>query len=152
MARVFRIGVVAVLLSVAHLVVADDKAAPTALQGRWKLVDAEDSDGIVKKRGFAKQVMVVQGDQMWDEPDAGEKEVRQPFKLTPAKNPRWIDFRTRGEGKGGQERFGIYKLEGARLTICFSTVVPAEESRRPTDFTTKPGSGRVLLVYERVKK
>jgi hypothetical protein len=30
-------------------------------------------------------------------------------------------------------------------------VVPAGESRRPTDFAIKPGTGRVLLVYEREK-
>ncbi len=39
---------------------------------------------------------------------------------------------------------GIFKLEGDLLTICWG------EKERPTDFTTKPGSGKTVNVFNRL--
>ena len=65
MARLLGIAGVAALLSVPQFLAADDKAtAVTALEGRWKLLDVDDSGGIAKSRGFAKHVLIVKGDQM----------------------------------------------------------------------------------------
>jgi uncharacterized protein (TIGR03067 family) len=151
--RVLKVAGLVVFLSVSHLLAADDKGTDQEkMQGQWKLVDVNDSDGITKKRGFDEHVLVIKGGEMWEEPPAGEKAARRPFKLDPAKDLKRIDFRTEGKSKEGQQRYGVYSLDGDKLTICFSTAAPAEEARRPTDFTVKPGSGRVLLVYERVKK
>jgi RNA polymerase sigma factor (sigma-70 family) len=119
------------------------------LQGRWQLVDADDSDGISKKRGFAKHVMVIKGDQMSTEPPLGGPDERGPFTIDPDKAPKRIDFRT--GAKDSVNRLGIYSLDGDKLTICFSSVTPPQERFRPTEFTVKPGTGRVLLVYEREK-
>jgi RNA polymerase sigma-70 factor (ECF subfamily) len=130
----------------------DDKTTDLVkMQGRWRLVDADDSDGVSKKQGFARHVMVVKGDEMWTESDAGGMDDRGRFQLGPDKSPKRIDFRTGGTRKDGQDRLGVYALDGDKLTICVSSVVPAGESRRPTDFAIKPGTGRVLLVYEREK-
>jgi len=121
----------------------------TRIQGQWKLVDADDSDGLSKKEGFAKHTLVIEGDQMWKLRQGGKKEDQGTFKLASEKDPKQIDFKTGGKAKEGQDRIGIYSLDGDKLKICFSTAVPVEETRRPTDFTIMPGSGRVLLVYER---
>ncbi|HKB35221.1 MAG TPA: TIGR03067 domain-containing protein, partial [Gemmataceae bacterium] len=45
--------------------------------------------------------------------------------------------------------YGIYKSDGNQLTICYST--EWTEKSRPTEFKTKQGSERVLLIYEREK-
>ena len=42
---------------------------------------------------------------------------------------------------------GIYELNGETLKICFA----APGKPRPTDFTNKPKSGRIVEVLERVK-
>jgi uncharacterized protein (TIGR03067 family) len=42
---------------------------------------------------------------------------------------------------------GIYELSGDTLRLCFSR--PGAE--RPTEFTTKSGSGLILVVYQRKK-
>ena len=42
---------------------------------------------------------------------------------------------------------GIYELSGDTLKLCFSR--PGAE--RPTEFTTKSGSGLILVVYQRKK-
>ncbi len=49
-----------------------------------------------------------------------------------------------------QPRF-VLEIRGDRLLICYDTVVPADPSRRPTDFTAVPRSGRILLEFTRVK-
>jgi uncharacterized protein (TIGR03067 family) len=121
------------------------------LQGRWRLTAVADSEGLAQREGFVKYTLVIKGNQMAREFKGRKAEKGQPFKLDPAKNPRQIDFKTRTGHKEWQDRVGIYALDGDKLRICFSTVVPVKESLRPTDFTIKPGSGRVLLVFERVK-
>jgi uncharacterized protein (TIGR03067 family) len=143
-----------------------DKAAPVVpwaadkkptdkerLQGRWQLVDADDSDGLTKKRGFARHIMVIEGDDLWTETPPGvppgRAEDRGPFTIEAGETPKRIDFRTRG--KDGENRLGIYSLDGEKLTICFSSVSPPRKELRPADFEIKPGTGRVLLEYEREK-
>lgn len=128
-----------------------------ALQGRWKLVSAEDGDGVFKKQGYSKHVVLVEGER-WKVVDPPEEvEEATPFKLFSAdaegggENRRRIDFET-GSGKERLERIGIYALEGDKFTLCFSSVVPKDESRRPTAFVVRPARGEVLLVYERVLK
>jgi uncharacterized protein (TIGR03067 family) len=126
---------------------AAEKECLEMLQGRWKLVDADDSDGVSKKKGFVKHILVIDDKQLTFETEPDEKDERGPFQLATTKDPKWIDLRV-----GGHDRVGIYEVDGDRLKICFSSVVPLDLSRRPADFAIKPGSGRVLHVYERIKK
>lgn len=104
-------------------------------------MDADDSDGLSKKQGFERHVMVIKDSEMWTESRLGGPDERGPFKLDPDTNPKRIDFRTGGKGNDGQDRLGVYALDEDRLTICFSSVVPAPEAQRPADFTIRPGNG-----------
>jgi uncharacterized protein (TIGR03067 family) len=51
---------------------------------------------------------------------------------------------------------GIYKLDGDTLTLCISKSLTPEVAKtgkdRPTDFSTKSGDGRSLMVYKRQKE
>lgn len=119
------------------------------LQGRWRLVRARASD-FDTREGFGKHVLSVRGTAMTAEHDSGGQREDGPFKIDPTAKPKRIDFKYRG--KGEHDRPGIYELDGAKLRICFSSVVPARPELRPTDFDTPPGKGWVLLEYERVKE
>jgi uncharacterized protein (TIGR03067 family) len=131
---------------------ADEKPdPPETLDGRWRLTDASDSDGVLKKGKVAIYTLVVEGGKMWREYDDGEKDAARPLKTDAGKTPRRIDFKTEGK-RGDIDRFGVYEVKKGELRVCYSTVVPADPARRPDGFTTPPGSGRVLLVFKRVKK
>lgn len=68
-------------------------------------------------------------------------------RLDAAKQPAQIDMiGTEGANKG-QAAQGIYKLEGDRLTICYT--MPGQQ--RPANFESQPGSGATLVTWRRAK-
>jgi uncharacterized protein (TIGR03067 family) len=69
------------------------------------------------------------------------------YKIDPTVTPKTIDITfTEGPGKDNSQK-GIYELKGDTQKICFA----APGKPRPTDFTSKPKSGRIVQVLERVK-
>lgn len=55
----------------------------------------------------------------------------------------------------GKTSWGIYQLDGDRLVICRDTatiLLDDRDKKRPGSFTSLPGSGRILMVYQRVRK
>lgn len=67
------------------------------------------------------------------------------YAIDPNKSPKTVDYVI--AGAAGQLYKGIYELNGDTLRDCMAP--PGRE--RPTDFTTPPGSGHILMVYKRVK-
>jgi uncharacterized protein (TIGR03067 family) len=67
------------------------------------------------------------------------------YSIDTTPNPKHIDMMGIGElaGKIGK---GIYKLDGDRLTMCYT--MPGKE--RPTAFEGKEGSEEQLLVWRRL--
>jgi uncharacterized protein (TIGR03067 family) len=49
------------------------------------------------------------------------------------------------KGPGGVSVLGLYRLDGDRLTLCYTNELAARD--RPTDL--EPGRGRMVQVYER---
>lgn len=66
------------------------------------------------------------------------------FTIDPAKSPKTTDFHP----PAGKPILGIYRIEGDRYSVCYG--LPG--TLRPTDFTSKAGSGRILAVWERERK
>jgi uncharacterized protein (TIGR03067 family) len=70
------------------------------------------------------------------------------IKLDPTKKPRAIGVTfTEGEHKG-ETRLGNYEIEIDVFRVCLARV----GGERPAEFTARPGSGRILIVYKREKK
>ena len=67
------------------------------------------------------------------------------FKLDTAIQPRGIDIDPFDEP---ESVIGIYELKGDGLKLC---ITRPTKYPRPTDFTTKPDSGRLLLTLKRQK-
>ena len=156
--RNYALNRVQLLLASAWLVVvatdttyAQEKRGLDAIQGRWKLIDMQIYDSELTKRDFEKFTLAIDGNRMTFEYENGRKSDGHKFRLMPQETPKRIDFSTGGAAEK-QDRFGIYLVDDDVLKICFDTVVPAIESRRPTDFTTPAGSGRILMSLKRVMK
>jgi uncharacterized protein (TIGR03067 family) len=117
------------------------------LEGTWHLVGRE----IEGKKATPEEVkkvdatLIIKGDKFTYK-SQGAEVWQAVLKIDPTKTPRMIAAtHVSGplKGKTGQ---AVYKLEGDRLTVCFSY------TKRPTDFTTSEGSDRVLVVYQRAQK
>jgi len=129
-------------------VVTDSRAQPAGkLEGTWTAVSAErDGKPADELKGhrltFAGDTFVIQRD--------GKMLYKGTFKADPAKKPAQIDFlQTEGDAKGKTWR-GIYLLESDTLTTVDNA--PDTKKPRPTQFTTKPDSGHVMLIFKRVPK
>jgi uncharacterized protein (TIGR03067 family) len=70
------------------------------------------------------------------------------FTIDPTRNPKTIDAIPMTRGAKGKPILGIYEIAQNRYRLCFAA--PGKD--RPTEFTSQPGSGRTLTVWEREKK
>jgi uncharacterized protein (TIGR03067 family) len=74
--------------------------------------------------------------------------MKSKFTIDPTRKPKAIDFVGLEGPATGQKLHGIYELDGDTVRFCLA---PADKDR-PTDFTAKEGSGRMLSVWKRAKK
>jgi uncharacterized protein (TIGR03067 family) len=70
------------------------------------------------------------------------------IKLDVTKKPRAIDALPGGAGGEGKSLLGIYEFDGNKLKLCFARPGAA----RPTEFSSKEGSGHNLTVWQREKE
>ena len=116
------------------------------LQGTWILVGRE-LDG---KKATEEEVktldgkLIQKGNRFTYTSRGDETGRRGTFKIDPTANPKQLEWTAMGEEK---KVLAIYKLEGDRLTICAGS-----GDKRPREFTTKPGDGQVIVIYQRQKK
>jgi uncharacterized protein (TIGR03067 family) len=136
------------------------------LQGTWKVV-ASESDGQRPARGWFleeltkakltvkedKLIFSSEGNSPWEVAYQSDRKPKlDTYWLRPAKEHTAFTITVSMGGflsKGIETVYGIYKLEGNQLTICYST--QWTEKSRPTELKTREGSERVLLIYEREK-
>jgi len=142
------VGIALVLLALAGSGVAQDaKKEMAQLEGEWTMVSGEiDGQSMPEEmRKTARRVVkdgettVTIGDRLF---------MKAKFTVDPAKKPKTIDYTMTGGPTEGKTQLGIYELDGDTVKFCFSA--PGKD--RPTDFTTKEGSGRTLSVWKRAKK
>jgi uncharacterized protein (TIGR03067 family) len=139
------------VLAITCRVYAEDVRDQDAIQGEWKLAEIRVFDPTFdKSENQSRFSLVINRDQMKYEYESGRKSEASKFELKPMANPKQINFSTGDDER--QDRVGIYSIADDELKICFDTVSPVVESRRPTDFTTPAGSGKILMRFKRVKK
>jgi uncharacterized protein (TIGR03067 family) len=123
---------------------ADVASERARLEGTWMAVEAE-RDGTPAKELVGHRLELA-GDRFHI--SAGDEPLYAgTYALEPAAQPARIDFRHDEGGARGRVWEGIYRLEDGRLWICDDA--PDTAKPRPTSFATSPGSGHVLLVFER---
>jgi uncharacterized protein (TIGR03067 family) len=121
-----------------------------ALQGKWKAVAIEVAGKPLPRDTFPAFTWVIADDgTSTAQMPAGDFPVA--ISVDPRKNPKTFVNLHLGRGEyTGQKQYGIYKLEGDKLTVC-QAPPGAAESDRPKDFTTKD-TVNMVTVFERVKE
>ena len=74
--------------------------------------------------------------------------MKAKFTVDPSKKLKEIDYKVTGGANEGKTVLGIYEIDGDTIKFCFA----APDEKRPTDFTSKEGSNRVLSVWKKNKK
>ena len=142
------LGAGIVLLALAGAGVAQDaKKEMALLEGEWTMVSGE-IDGQSMPEEMRKTAKRVVKDGQTTVTIGGQLFMKAKFTVDPAKKPRTIDYTMTGGPTEGKTQLGIYELDGDTVKFCFAA--PGKD--RPTDFTTKEGSGRTLSVWKRAGK
>jgi uncharacterized protein (TIGR03067 family) len=110
-------------------------------QGTWVVVEYQTENGPMDPASVANHPkLIIKGNNYsWANSGGGT------FKIDPKLAPKHVDY-TVGNLQA-QAYLGIYELNGDTFRDCMAT--PGRP--RPTDFTTPPGSGRIMMVYRRVR-
>ncbi len=137
------------------LVAAGDSAKEAAIKkdraqfkGTWRVVSLV-VDGNKAPDSDAQKIIVTNhADGTWVV-KVGDKEVaRGTSTIDPTKKPKTLDFVPTVGSNQGKTHLGLYELKGDSRKLCF--VAPGKD--RPTEFSSTPGSGHILVVFRRDKK
>jgi uncharacterized protein (TIGR03067 family) len=116
-------------------------------QGTWQLVFAE-TDGKKMPGEQAKQIRIrIEKDRhtVTFGDTVVAREVK--FNIDPTTQPKSTEDTLEDEPYRGKKIRGVYLLDGDTLTSC----VGAIDAPRPTEFSSKSGSGQTLRRFTRVK-
>ncbi|HEX5270730.1 MAG TPA: TIGR03067 domain-containing protein [Gemmataceae bacterium] len=142
--RRFSLLVVAVLC--AGLAFAEEsKKDLDKLQGVWARSSIVRNGKQVPADDFKNAKLTLKGDKYTL--DEGKETRTGTFKLDGSKNPKTLDIISDAGPNKGKTLKGIYKIEDDTFTYC----VAGPDKDRPTEFSSKEGSGHTLLVNKRAK-
>jgi uncharacterized protein (TIGR03067 family) len=116
------------------------------LQGQWVVVSLEHRGHVAEPADFEGQSSVYEKNRWtWK---VGDKVMRRGIiTLNSTRSPKAINTWDSDGPHEDETVPGIYQLDGDTLKLCFA--MPGE--KRPTEFTTKSGTGAFLVVYKRKK-
>jgi uncharacterized protein (TIGR03067 family) len=117
-----------------------------SLEGTWKLASVE-----IDAKPLSMEALQVARLTVADERYSlvlNNVRLEMTHTLFSDKQPKAMDL-TIAEGVGeGKVYYAIYKLEGDTLTVCRNI---APEKDRPAEFSSKPNTGLMLVVWKRQK-
>jgi len=142
------------VLAIVFLVAAEDskdeaiKKELAKMKGTWKAVSLEiDGNKPIPDDMLEKLQCVIDADGKGTVQFDGATILAATNKIDPTKKPKTLDATfTEGDMKG-ETSLAIYELKDDTLKYCRAT--PGKD--RPTEFSSKPGSGQTLVVYKRAK-
>jgi uncharacterized protein (TIGR03067 family) len=117
--------------------------------GTWMAV-AMEQDGMKLPAAMVKKLaikLVVMGDK-YKVTFGGKVAEQGTGKDDWTKKPATIDIKPSEGPNQGKTILAIVAIEGDSMKVCYDL----EGKERPTSFTTKEGSGHLLIGYEREKK
>ena len=121
--------------------------ARRALQGAWSATgatsDGKPADEVVGHR------LSFTGDRFQIRSRDGKPLYAGTVKIQPGAKPAAIDFAHAEGALKGKAWKGIYAVDGDTLRICDNA--PDLGKGRPTAFEAAPGSGHILITFERAR-
>jgi uncharacterized protein (TIGR03067 family) len=146
-----RILCVLVVLATPLLLAAGDddvRKELKALQGKWKAVALEAGGKALPKEAIPDFTFIIGADGK-STGKMAQSEYTATITVNPKKDPKTMDNLHESGAQKGKKQYGVYKLEGDKLTVCMTRPGVAEGDR-PKDFATKD-TANVVFVFERVK-
>jgi uncharacterized protein (TIGR03067 family) len=135
------------VLAVGLLIAADDTKKDAQLfEGTWLLVSGK-QDGVDTPAKIVKKTKIVITGNKFTFPAASDIGTSQSgtIKIDASKRPKTMDSKATTGPDKGKTSLGIYELSGDRYKVCFAP--PGK--KRPTNFSSKPGSGHNYQVWKR---
>jgi RNA polymerase sigma factor (sigma-70 family) len=111
------------------------------LQGAWQVVAVESDGQVVPAALFPFTTLTIRGDTILHQ--GGVHDMKVTFQLDPSQRPKAIEMQDHGYHSAAYH--AIYTLDGDTLTICRS-----DDSDRPAEFVSKPGSRVLLMTAKRI--
>jgi uncharacterized protein (TIGR03067 family) len=126
-----------------------NKSAELAeFQGNWEVTELVEDGKVIPKEAISDwlpsggKFEIVENAMIFTSNHDGKKHAKV-FAIDPTRSPKGLELSTK-EGKDG---WGIFKFDDDRLVICMAD----PENDRPTEFSAKEGSKRLLMTIRRVK-
>src|SRR5947209_6419684 len=126
------------------LLAADDDAVKKdmdKLKGTWVLAGGDEGGQDFPQETIKSAHMTFDGDKMSFK--IGDIEGEGKIKIDPSKDPKHIDVDMTAGQLEGSRYAGIYTFDGDHLKQCY----PEAGGERPTEFTTKSGTGHIYFVW-----
>ena|SRR5947207_3285697 len=115
------------------------------LQGTWQRVAAVVDGQELPQAAVKKQLLLIEGTGYKLKTAEGSREG--VFEIRPTKTPKEIDIKSASGPNKGKVLKGIYELDGDTFKYC---VAPPGKDR-PTELSSKPGSGHMLYTNKKIK-
>ena len=115
------------------------------LAGTWQAVSYALDGNKASDEDLKKIQLVIDAQGKTIARNEGKVFIASTTKIDPTPEPMTIDLTYTEGGPKGTNSLGIYQIEDDVLTICRA----ASDKARPTEFSSKPGSGQTLMSYKR---
>jgi uncharacterized protein (TIGR03067 family) len=147
------LAVAGLLIAMATFATADDakdeaiKKDRKQMEGTWRAT-ALIVNGETFTQENANALTVVNGaDGTWIIRDRGTEKSKGTSTIDPTKSPKNIDITPSGGQDKGVTYLGIYELGENTRKVC----IAKSGKEQPTEFSSKPGSEYILVIFERVQ-
>jgi uncharacterized protein (TIGR03067 family) len=115
-------------------------------EGTWRVVSlVVDGTEIAEAD---KMILITKADGSWLIQVDGKEVAKGTSSIDPTAKPKAFDIKTAEGTSAGKTSLGIYEGDKDSRRVCLA----AADKRRPTEFSSKAGSGHTLVTFKPEKR